>query len=116
MDIELQLKSVLRRKPAPPDLAERILRNVEGRTAKLRAFPVRRTFPVRWLAAAAAALVLMAAFGWQYEQERQRRIAAEQTVAQLKLALRITARKLVRAERKASQQIVIPVSTGERWQ
>jgi hypothetical protein len=68
---------------------------------------------VRWLALAAA-ILLFAGIGWQYEQERQRRIEAEETARQLRVAMRITLDRLVKAERKLSaRKVWIPVSTGE---
>lgn len=110
MDFEDQLRDALRRKAAPAGFAERVL------AAAGTGSPRARRLPARWLALAAA-LLLFAGIGWQFEQERQRRIAAEETARQLRVALRITVDRLVKAERKASaRKVWIPVNTGERWQ
>lgn len=87
-DIEVQLRAALRRKDAPAGLAGRIMAKVEGRRSG-----------VRWLAIAAAVLVMTAA-GWQYHAERSRRMAAENSAQQLEMALRIVADRLTKLERQ----------------
>ncbi len=89
-NIETQLRAALRRKDAPAGLAGRIIAKAEGRR-------VRPQFA--WLAIAAAVLV-MAGIGWQYQQERERRLAAENTAQQLEFALRMVAERLTKVERQ----------------
>lgn len=87
-DIEVQLRALLRRRDAPAGLAAKIIAKAEGR----------RRLPLRWLAAAAAVLLMVA--GWQYSAERARRLEAENTARQLELALRIVGERLTRVERQ----------------
>ena len=89
-DIEAELRSALRRQDAPAGLAGRIIARAEGR---------RMQGPSRWLAIAAAVLV-MAGIGWQYQQERERRLEAENTARQLQIALKIVAERLTKIERQ----------------
>ncbi|MBY0505148.1 MAG: hypothetical protein K2X03_14645 [Bryobacteraceae bacterium] len=90
-DLEAQLRLMLRRQDAPAGLAERIVARAEGRR--------RVGVSTRWLAIAAAVLV-MAGIGWQYRQERERRLQAEQTAQQLEFALRLVAERLTKVERQ----------------
>ena len=89
-DIEIQLSAALRRKDVPAGLAGRIIAKAEGR---------RRWGSSQWLAVAAAVLVL-ATLGWQYNAERNRRLAAENSAQQLEMALRIVADRLAKVERQ----------------
>ena len=89
-DIEIQLRAALKRKDAPAGLAGRIIVKAEGR---------RRWGSAQWLAVAAAVLV-MATLGWQYNAERNRRLAAENSAQQLEMALRIVADRLTKVERR----------------
>ena len=89
-DIEIQLRAALRRKDAPGGLAGRIIAKAEGR---------KRWGSAQWLAIAAAVLV-MATLGWQYNAERTRRLAAENSAQQLEMALRIVADRLTKVERQ----------------
>ena len=100
-DIEAALRKALRPKDAPAGLAARIIAKAEGR----RAFG-----PSRWLAIAAAVFV-MAGIGWQYREERERRLQAENTAAQLEIALRMVAERLTKVERqvRASEKRVIHI-------
>ena len=89
-DIEIQLSAALRRKDAPAGLAGRIIAKAEG---------LRRWGSSQWLAVAAAVLVL-ATLGWQYNAERNRRLAAKNSAQQLEMALRIVADRLTKVERQ----------------
>ena len=89
-DIEIQLRAALRRKDAPGGLAGRIIGKAESR---------KRWGSAQWLAVAAALLV-MAMLGWQYNAERNRRLAAENSAQQLEMALRIVADRLTKVERQ----------------
>lgn len=88
-DIEIQLRAALRRKDAPAGLAGRIIAKAEGRRKS-----------GGWWLAAAAAVLLMAGIGWQYQAERERRMAAEHSAQQLETALRIVADRLTKVERQ----------------
>lgn len=89
-DIEIQLRAALRRKDAPAGLAGRIIAKAQNQ---------RRFGTSQWLAVAAAVLV-MATCGWQYNAERNRRLAAENSAQQLEMALRIVADRLTKVERQ----------------
>lgn len=98
-ELDDELRSALRREPAPPGFAERVLQRVEEQAAG----PARsgsRAAPVRWSIfslAAAAALVAAVAGGIQYrsfERARAERAAGEAAKEQVIEALRITASKL----------------------
>ncbi len=89
-DIEIQLSAALRRKDAPAGLGGRIIAKAAGR---------KRWGSAQWLAVAAAVLV-MATLGWQYNVERNRRLAAENSAQQLEMALRIVADRLTKVERQ----------------
>ena len=89
-DIEIQLRAALRREDAPAGLAGRIIAKAQSR---------RRFGTSQWLAVAAAVLV-MATLGWQYNAERNRRLAAETSAQQLEMALRIVADRLTKVERQ----------------
>lgn len=106
-DIEAALRKALRPKDAPAGLAARIIAKAEGRR--------RSPGPSRWLAIAAAVFV-MAGIGWQYRQERERRQQAENTAAQLEIALRMVAERLTKVERqvRASERRVIHIQANRQ--
>lgn len=100
-ELDDELRSALRREPAPAGFAERVLQRVEEQaTAAGPARSGSRAAPVRWSIfslAAAAALVAAVAGGIQYrsfERARAERAAGEAAKEQVIEALRITASKL----------------------
>lgn len=103
-DIEAGLRSVLRRKEPPAGLAARIIARAEPQRSR-----------VSWVAIAAAVL-LMAGIGWQYQQERERRLQAEHTAQQLEQALRMVAERLTKVERqvRAPETRVIHLQTNRQ--
>jgi hypothetical protein len=89
MNIEHDLQRALRRQPAPPDFADRVLARIDAQPA-----PASRRPPVRqWLAAAAAA-ALVATGAAQYYTYQQSVTEAERIKQDIRLALQITSEKL----------------------
>jgi hypothetical protein len=88
--LEDELRSALRRREPSPDFTERVL-------ARVSAAPVRRAPQpwVRWVAAMAATLVLLAAGGLEYRHYR-----GERAKEQVLLAVRIAGSKLNKAQKK----------------
>ena len=86
MSFESELREALRRKDAPPDFTNRVMRAM-GTPAASR--PVRR-LPGGTIA---AALLLFTIGGWTFHYVEQQR-EGERAKAQLMLALRITSQKL----------------------
>jgi hypothetical protein len=98
--LENDLQDALRRRPAPPGFAARLLARIERdasfRTAQPRRPPTRRL----WMLAAAA--VLMAAVGaGVFEHARRIRVRNEAALQRTLTALSIAATQLDRVERKA---------------
>jgi len=89
MNLEDELRSALRRHEPSPDFTARVLARVAATPART---PAR--YWMRWATAVAAALVLaVGAVGYrQYEGERAK--------SQVLLAMRITASKLNKAQKK----------------
>ena len=105
MNLEDDLRRALRRTPAPPQLADRVLRDAS-------AGPLRGTRPTpaegtatprlpwrRWLATAAA-VALLATGGARYYMHQQMLAEAERIEADVRLALQITSEKLELVQRK----------------
>jgi len=89
MNIEHDLQRALRRQPAPPDFADRVLARIDA-----QASPANRRSPLRqWLAAAAAA-ALVATGAAQYYTYQQSVAEAERIRQDIRLALQITSEKL----------------------
>jgi hypothetical protein len=94
MNVEDDLRRSLRRTPAPPDLADRVLARIEqGGTADVNARGARRLRALPWLAAAAT-ITLMTARGAQYYGDRERLVEAERVKADIRVALEITSETL----------------------
>ena len=90
MNIEHDLKRALRRQPAPPDFADRVLARIDPQAASA----VSRRSPVRqWLVAAAAA-ALVATGAARYYAYQQTVAEAERVQQDVRLALQITSEKL----------------------
>lgn len=92
MDFEQDLRRALRREPAPPGFAERLIAQIEQANAPLGHPAPRRHRPASWLAAVAAALVLAVA-GTQYYAHRQTIAEGERARRDVMLALQIAADK-----------------------
>jgi hypothetical protein len=107
MNIEHDLQRALRRKPAPPDLADRVLARVanERTTSNPQGTPPRRSgrqgplLHVRWLAAAAA-VVLVASGGARYYATQQEAAEAERVKQEVRIALQITSEVFSRAQQR----------------
>jgi hypothetical protein len=102
-----QLRQVLRRKEPPPGFADRVMARLPaahpGRQPQLDRRPrfmerLGRPFAWRWLAAAAACLMMVA--GIDRYQDYRRGLQARE---QLLLALRITEQKLAVVESKVDE-------------
>jgi hypothetical protein len=99
MSLEQDLERALTRKPAPPDLADRILARVASATDGGDGTPPApartggRDVLMRWLAAAAA-VTLLATGSARYYEHRRAAAQAERVQQELRLALQITSEKL----------------------
>lgn len=90
MNIEHELKSALRRKPAPEGFATRVMASVEAESGR----PAGPTARAGWWRAAAAAVLLTAILGgWAAHTVAERR-AGEKAKQELLLALQITGEKV----------------------
>jgi hypothetical protein len=97
MSLEQDLQRALRRKPAPDDLADRVLARLAPASARSTSAGLRRSSSIssmatgghhawRWLAAAAA-VVLVATGSARYYAERQAAAEAERVKEEIRLAL-----------------------------
>jgi hypothetical protein len=104
--IEDELKTALRRKPAPPGFTERVFERIENDAFDKHS--PRRLFPKRYLIAAAAALFMAAAglglLGYRHHIQTRNEAALRRTLT----ALSIVAENLNRAEKIALDP--------ERWE
>lgn len=94
MSVEDDLRRSLRRRPAPADLADRVLARIERHDTAIdnaRASGRFRALP--WLAAAAT-ITVMTARGTQYYGDRDRLVEAERVKAEIRVALQITSETL----------------------
>ncbi|MGA2132759.1 MAG: hypothetical protein ABSH50_10735 [Bryobacteraceae bacterium] len=89
MNLDDELRSALQRRQPSPDFTARVLARVAAESAR----PAVRAWP-RWVAAMAASL-LLAAGAMEY-----RHYQGERAKAQVMLAMRITATKLNKAQKK----------------
>jgi hypothetical protein len=101
MNLEDDLRRAFGRRPAPLDLAEKVLARLgeaprSGRTASQR----RRV--ARGLAAAAA-IAILAAGGARYYRHQQAVAEADHVQRQVRLALEIAGEKLALAQRKLEE-------------
>ena len=96
MNIEDDLQRALRRKPAPPDLADRVLARLE--TGRVQTSNARR-MRASWLATAAA-LILAVSGGTRYYLQQQEAAEAERVKQEIRLALQITSDMFARAPQR----------------
>ena len=101
MNIEQDLRHALRRKPAPPDLAERVMSRIDP-PAAVRAS--RHGRPRRWLAAAAAT-ALIATGAARYYAYQQTAAEAERVNRDIRLALQITSEKLALVQQRVDASL-----------
>jgi|RhiMethySRZTD1v2_1073278.scaffolds.fasta_scaffold10454_9 hypothetical protein len=109
MNLDQELQDALRRKPAPDDLADRVLARIANESARRGEAKPKADGVLRWLAAAAAVIIAAGAGEHYYMQQRQ---AAEAARAQqeIRLALQITSQKLAFVQSKIST----PAENGRR--
>jgi hypothetical protein len=101
MNVEQDLRRALRRKPGPPDLADRVLARIEARPSATTWSAAHRGL-TRWLAAAAAVAIVATGAARYYEQ--QKTIAeAERVERDVRLALQITSEKLAFVQQRVEQ-------------
>ena len=86
MNIEQDLQRALARKPAPPDLADRVMARLDGNRRTAVAAPRRHR---QWLAAAAA-VILVASGAARYYEYQQQAAEAERVKEEIRVALQIT--------------------------
>lgn len=87
MSLESELRDSLRRKPAPPDLVDRVMSQID---APVISRPVRRMPAGAVAAAAMLAVFITGLTAHHIEQQRE----GERAKAQLMLALRLTSKKI----------------------
>jgi hypothetical protein len=111
MNIEQDLHQALARKPAPPDLAERVIARLDrDESGAALQTPLQRTSPdaartgaggahryTRWLAAAAA-VILIGSGAARYYEHQQEAAEAARVKEEIRVALQITSDKLSRAQ------------------
>jgi hypothetical protein len=104
MNLESDLRAAFKRKPAPPDFAVHVLARLEHRDVAPVNVVARsaRRLPVRWLAAAAA-VVLLAIGGADYYIRQQTIAEAERVKKDAMLALHIAGEKLALVQRKLQE-------------
>jgi hypothetical protein len=83
-EFEALLRTSMKREEPPEGFERRVLAAVSRR----------RSFSWRPMAAIAAAVMLVAGAGWEYERERSERAAGEAAKAKLELALKVTSATL----------------------
>jgi hypothetical protein len=95
-EFENELRKALCRREPPPGFSDRVMARVPRKPNRLP-----------WMAALAAALVLVMAgiSFWHQERERQRRVAAEKAKAELIYALQVTASGLETAKAMLQRQV-----------
>ena len=98
MSIEQDLQRALRRKPAPSDLADRVLARIDERAHRR---PLVGGY-MRWLAAAAA-VTLIATGGVRYYTNQQTIAEAERVKQDIRIALQITSEQLALAQERVER-------------
>lgn len=94
--MEEDLRRALSRREPPPGFADSVMQRI----------PPRRSFLAhRWMAVAAALIVLMFAGAWRVQHERQRRAEAEKARADLIYALEVTSVKLQETRTKVFRKL-----------
>ena len=99
MNIEQDLHRALAPKPAPPDLADRVMARIDGERPATGGWAGRH---VRWLAAAAAVVLLAGGGVRHYEQQRQA-AEAERVKEEIRIALQITSDVLSLAQARIQE-------------
>ena len=111
MNMDQELRDALQRKPAPPDLADRVLariNNGEATTTASNRGPGSNGV-LRWLAAAAVLAITAGGAGRYYTQQQEAAEAAR-VQQELRIALQITNDTLAVVQSKLSQ----PATKGGR--
>jgi hypothetical protein len=99
MGIEQDLRRVFGRKPAPADLADRVLARLEQPDVLPITMTTRRSSGVRWLLAIAASTAVTVAAA-QYVVHQRTVAEAERVQKDVRVALEITAEKLALVQRR----------------
>lgn len=106
MNFEHNLRAAFRRKPAPPDLADRVLARLQHSDVEPAAIMPPTAPPrlpaVRWLATAAA-IGVVAIGGARYYTYQQTVAEAERVQNEVRLALQIAGDKLALVQRKLQE-------------
>ena len=104
MNLESDLRATFKRKPAPPDFAVHVLARLEHRDVSPASVVARspRRLALRWLATAAAA-VLLAIGGADYYIRHQTVAEAERVKRDAMLAMHIAGEKLALVQRKLQE-------------
>jgi hypothetical protein len=110
MNIEDDLKRALRRQPAPPDFADRVLARIDPQAASAAG---RRSHVRQWLAAAAAA-ALVATGAARYYTYQQSVAEAERINQDIRLALQITSEKLALVQTRVQARVDASLSDSQR--
>ena len=110
MNIEDDLKRALRRQPAPPDFADRVLARIDPQAATAAS---RRSHVRQWLAAAAAA-ALVATGAARYYTYQQSVAEAERINQDIRLALQITSEKLAHVQARVQARVDASLSDSQR--
>jgi len=88
MNLEHELREVLKRRQPSPDFTARVMARVD-RERKVRHFPA-----PRWVPWAVAATLLISSGGGLWEHQRHERVKAEMAREQILLAFQITSHQL----------------------
>lgn len=108
MNIEHELRDALRRKQAPPDLADRVLARINESAAPAPRTGHGSSLAMRWLAA--AAIVTLTVGGAERYYTQQKAAEAARVQQELQIALQITNNALAVVQTKLSQ----PAGNGGR--